>query len=362
MKPAKMGVPRKWTQAKCKKSAQNYSNVTEWKFADAAAYIAAKRYDWLEEVTKHFTPLGNQYRRLVYVCRVRGTLFVYVGLTLNFKKRKLTHLNSDRFINLAKEYGERSIKFFKMTGLIPSDTAALIEKELIRKYETRNFCLLNKKIGGGLGASAQKWTYEAVEEDASNYDYVGEWSLKSHAAYTAALEKNWIDQLVEDEVISRKINKKGFLTKNKIIETAKSSKSRKEWRTNHSWAYVKAAELGLHYDPEVVSHFESSYKYKGQDDRIKYEVEKYSTLKEFREGSSALYTHLKKTGRLSDFISTLVRRRRSSPWTKKEIMQEASRHSNKTKFQQLGKGAYTAAKRLGCFEEATKHMIRPKKS
>jgi predicted GIY-YIG superfamily endonuclease len=360
MKPAKKGAPIKWTKEKCYKSAKNYSNMSEWQAADAGAASAAKRYRWINEVTTHFEQLGNQYRRLLYICRIRRTQLVYVGLTLNFKKRKRTHLASKRFKELIQKHGAQSLKFIKLTNLMDADDAAKLENVLIEKYKTRNFHLLNDKIGGGLGASPHKWTYKAVFKDASNYEYVGEWSLNSHAAYTAALEKNWIDQLVENGAISRKVNKKGFLTKNKIIQTAKSSKSRKEWRTNHRVAYDKAVELGLHKDPSVVEHFKSSFKYKGQDELIRSEVAKYKSLKEFRAALPSLYVSLKKYKLLRKFTSSLQRNRKRSPWTKEEIICEALKHQNKTSFQKLGKGAYAAAKKLKCFDEATKHMIRPK--
>ena len=44
MKPAKKGTPKKWTKKKCQKSAENHTNVSDWKAHDYAAYQAAKRY------------------------------------------------------------------------------------------------------------------------------------------------------------------------------------------------------------------------------------------------------------------------------------------------------------------------------
>ena len=360
MKPAKIGTPRKWTLEKCRYSAQSFTNVTEWSGFDAAAYTAAKRYGWLEEVTKHFKPLGNTFRRLVYICRIRGTKYVYIGLTINFKKRKYVHMQSVRFTELVRNFGKNSVRFFKVTDFIDAEKAALIENSLIKKYRTRGFVLLNRKRGGGLGASATKWTYENVEIDAMQYSYVGEWSLKSHAAYTMALEKGWLDQLVEKGIIKRKVQKKGYWTKRRIIKTAKSCTSRKEWSFKYRVAYDAAVALGLHNDLDVVGHFESPFKWLGRDDAIKAEIKKYKTLKEFREGSSSLYSALKRNGRLGEFSSRLERARRTSPWTYDEILEEAKKYTNKTAFQKDGKGAYTAAKRLECFDQVTKHMRRPK--
>lgn len=358
MKPAKKGTQRKHALETCRKSAKPYTNVTEWKEADAASYTAAKRYGWLSEVTKHFLPLGNQYRRLIYICRVRGTNLVYVGLTINFQKRISSHLTSLRFIDLIDLYGEKSIRFFKITNLINADSAAQFEDLLIQKYKSRGFKLLNRKGGGGLGASPHKWTYEVTRLDAARYETVGEWSIKSHAAYTAALEKDWINKFVSEGTIKRLKNEDGFWTLERIKQTALNSKTRKEWRTNYSVAYDKAVELGIHEDPELVSHFESSFKYKGQDNKIRAEIANYSTLKEFREGSPSLYSTLKKNKLLKKFTSNLIRARRKKSWSKEEIKKEALRHQTKSSFHTKGKGAYAAAKKLGCFEEVTKHIQR----
>jgi len=107
----------------------------------------------------------------------------------------------------------------------------------------------------------------------------------------------------------------------------------------------------------VVGHFESSFKWLGNDDQIKAEIAKYNTLNEFREGSSGLYTSLKRNGRLKEFTIMLERR---NTWTYDKILEEAKKYTNKSDFQKYGKGAYPAAKRLGCFEDITKHMGRPK--
>jgi predicted GIY-YIG superfamily endonuclease len=357
MKSANKGTRRKWTLEKCILSAKNFTNVTAWKEFDYAGYAAAKRYGWLDEATEHFEPLGNKIRRLVYIFRIRGTKNVYVGLTTNFKKRRYEHLKSDRLVKLVHDFGKHSVRFFKVTSLIDAGLAANIEDDLIKKYETRGFTLLNRKRGGGLGASPTRWTYENVKIDAMQYSYVGEWSLLSHAAYTMALEKDWLDQLLDEGVIARKVNKKGHWTKNKIIEIAKCCTSRKEWRTKYRVAYDTAVALELHNDQAVVGHFESSFKWLGNDDQIKAEIEKYNTFKEFREGSSGLYTSLKRNGRLKEFTIMLERR---NTWTYDKILEEAKKYTNKSDFQKYGKGAYPAAKRLGCFEDITKHMGRPK--
>ena len=310
MKPAKKGASKKWTKKKCQKSAENHTNVNDWKAHDYAAYTAAKRYGWLKDCTKHFKPLGNQYKRIVYVCRVKKTDLVYVGITVNFQKRKSTHLASERFVKIAEEHGSCSIRFFQLTQRIDADEAARLENSLIEKYKLRNFEVLNLKVGGGLGASASKWTYQAVKSDAENHKHLGEWSIKSHAAYTAALKAGWIDRLILEGATKRLKNEDGYWTVERIKQTALVSKSRKDWRTLYRVAYDKAVELGIHNDPEITDHFTSSYKYKDQDEKIEAEVAKYDTYKEFREGSNSLYRSLIKYGRLDEFTGHLKRRRK----------------------------------------------------
>ena len=290
---APIGLPRKWTLEKCKESSSNHTNVTDWKSADYAAYAAAKRYNWLPAVTSHFTPIGNHFSRLVYICRIRNSKLVYVGLTANFKKRVSSHLASKRFSKIASEHGTNSIRFFRLTENINADRAAKLESLLIEKYRVRGFTLLNRKKGGGLGGGPSKWTYETVKIDASRYEHIGEWSIKSHAAYTTALQNDWLNKLIEQGVIKRLINEKDFWTLSRIKKTAFNSNSRKEWRTKYRVAYDKAIELGIHNDEDLTSHFESSFKYKDHDEKIIDEIAKYETLKAFREGAPGLYSTLK---------------------------------------------------------------------
>lgn len=359
---ALIGAPRKWTPEKCKESSSHHTNVTDWKSEDYAAYAAAKRYNWLSAVTTHFKPIGNHYSRLLYICRIRNTKLVYVGLSANFKKRVSSHRASKRFSEIAAEHGDNSIRFFKLTDNINADKAAKLESLLIEKYRARGFTLLNRKKGGGLGGSPSKWTYETVKIDAGLYEHIGEWSMKSHAAYTTALQNDWLNKLIEQGVIKRLNNEKGFWTLCRIKETAINSNSRKEWRTNYPVAYDKAVELDIHNDESLTSHFESSFKYKDRDEKIRDEIAKYETLKAFREGAPSLYSTLKKQKLLNKFTKTLKRGRRLTPWSETDVIDEAKLYFSKTDFQKNGKGAYAAAKRLGCFEEATRHMKRPKRN
>ena len=311
MRPLPQGRQRKWTKRKCSKSASIHTNVSEWKENDYPAYTAAKRYGWLTDVTKHFVPMGNKIKRYVYIIRVRNTRLVYVGLSRNIKKRWAAHLSSTRFLEIQKELGPDCLRLFTCKKLFKAKDAAVLEEKLIREYKSRGFTELNKKKGGGLGASSSIWDYNAVSEDAKNYDFIGIWSTESHAAYTAALNNDWIEQLVSSGIIARQNKPRGFWTKERIKNSALEHTTRKKWQDEDPKAYSAASSAGLLNDPEVVGHFVRAVTW--TDEKLIVEVAKFKSLSELRKGSPSAYQVIKKQKRLKDFTSKLKRGRRAKP-------------------------------------------------
>ena len=359
MQPPSPASKRKWTKEKCGDSALNYTNVSEWKENDVAAYSAAKRYGWLKEITQHFVPLGNKIKRFIYIIRVKNTNMVYVGLTKNIAKRWSVHLTSTRFLEIQKDFGPNCLRLFTCRKLFKAEDAASLEDDWIIKYKSRGFTTLNKKQGGGLGASSSIWNYEAVRKDAKNYDFIGTWSIESHAAYTSALNNGWLEQLVSNGIIARKVKPHGFWTKERIKNSALGHPTRKKWQEEDPKAYSAAAMAGLLNDLEVTQHFVRSLKW--TDENLRAEVSKYETIKALRAGSPVAYSTLKKQKKLKEFTAELKRARRPDPWSKSEILSTAKQFDKRADFHIFGKGAYQAAKRMGVFEKATQHMVGPAK-
>mgnify|MGYP000135465982 CR=1 FL=1 len=55
-----------WTKELCLDSAKKYLTIQEWSLADGAAYDAAKRNKWMEEVTKHMLKLVSHGELTIY--------------------------------------------------------------------------------------------------------------------------------------------------------------------------------------------------------------------------------------------------------------------------------------------------------
>lgn len=355
MRSATIGAPIKWTKELVIQNASNYANSTEWLENDGGAYAAAKRLGCLSDATRHFEPIGNSHKRLLYVIRVRNTKMVYVGITMNFPKRMGAHLKSIRFKHLMKRFGQNAIRPTRITNFVDAKLAIELEREVIQKYSARGFYLLNQRDGGALGATKALWDFDAVANDAKKYKYVGDWSLKSHAAYTAALHNNWLKILVKQGVIARKFKPKGYWTPKKIIETALQVSSNREWRRKHRVAYDKAVELGINKLDFVTAHFKHPWKYKDNPKNIEKEVSKYASLKQLREQNAGLYSYLKQSQTLEIHAGHLKRLARK-PWTAAEIFAEAKKYGRRTDFQLGSGGAYGAARRLDCLDAACAHM------
>lgn len=145
---------RFWTFKLCKKIASKYKYKKEFEIKNSGAYQAAKKYGWLDEITKHMIKLGSKTKRMIYSFEFPDNT-VYVGLTYNALRRKNEHLNPRKYTksSVYKHMKKTKLtpKFLHLTDYLSINDAIFYEEKFLKEYKNSGWIILNKIKTGGLG-------------------------------------------------------------------------------------------------------------------------------------------------------------------------------------------------------------------
>lgn len=83
-----------WTKERCIESASLCETRSQFQKKFRGAYLSVKRNGWSEECYKHMKICGHIYKRMIYSYEFEDNS-VYVGLTCNENKRKVSHRRKD---------------------------------------------------------------------------------------------------------------------------------------------------------------------------------------------------------------------------------------------------------------------------
>lgn len=181
---------RKYSKEYIFEEAKKFKSIKEWNEKSLNSYQAAVYLGITKEASKHMEPLGNTFKRCIYLIKVPSQKLAYVGLTGNFKKRIDEHLLSNRFKKIIATYGRSSLNIKKLTGYLDVKSAIEYEVKLIRAMKSIGYKILNKNSGGAIGGSNVKWTEDKIIENFNLYKNYKEWRINSKSAYQASLKIN----------------------------------------------------------------------------------------------------------------------------------------------------------------------------
>jgi len=286
---------RKYSRKTVIKSAKKFRFKQIWRKSCPGEYQAAIKYGWFKVATKHMGLMGSRYYRCLYTIKIRRKKIIYVGLTYNYEERIYNHLRSKRFNKFKKGH----LIFKKVSQYIHKNQASKKENEIIKDYLKKGYEVLNKKKAGGLGGGQKIWTKEKVLNHALKYNKRKDFKINSSGAYSASIKGNYYKEATKHMKVFWEFK----WTKKKVFEEAKKYKTRTEWAKN-SGSYDRAQSKG--WINEAAKHMS------------------YGLIK----------------------------------WTKEKILIEALKYKKIIDFQKNSSGAYNAARRIGCFDEATSHIKR----
>lgn len=145
-------VKKFWFEENCRTEALKYNTRKDFNEYSKGAYLAAIKYDIIDDICSHMEVCGTLTKRCVYVYEFSDN-HAYVGLTYNLKSRHSQHMRMTKSsVN----------KHMKNTGLIPNHhmltdgyvdvyLAKDLEKKFYNDYMSAGWQMLNSNRTGGTG-------------------------------------------------------------------------------------------------------------------------------------------------------------------------------------------------------------------
>jgi predicted GIY-YIG superfamily endonuclease len=205
-----------WNNFNCINEALKYNNKTEWHKNSPSSYNAARKdSDLYNECTEHMNNIGSKYERLVYKYTFQDKS-IYIGITCNKKTRKKDHYNN---IN-SPVYNHIKLtntlpKYVELSDYINYVDAINIEIKLIEIYKkNKEWNLLNKQKGGGLGSERYNYTKELCHKEALKYNYRSEFKKNANRFYVSSRKRGWLDDICSHMKYKQKPN--GYWSNNKL--------------------------------------------------------------------------------------------------------------------------------------------------
>ena len=234
----------RWTIEKCREEALKYNTRNEFKKNNVSAFSAAYvRHKCLDEICSHMKPIGNKFKRCIYVYEFSDNN-AYIGLTSNIDKRNNKHLKRGpvyEHIKINKEY-----KLLQLTEYVDVDKAKILENDYVVKYIKNNWYILNKAKTGAIGSHTKIWIKEKCRIEALKYNRRIDFCLNSCSAYRSSLLNDWLDEVCEH------MNIRNTWTKENCKDEALKYNTRFEFSIKSKPAYMSA--LNNKWLDEICEH------------------------------------------------------------------------------------------------------------
>ena len=214
-------------------------------FAEEAPqyYRAAAKHKWLEVVCKNMKRLGNWELRKIYVFEFSDKS-AYVGLSFNPELRKKVHLrDKDSYVYKHIKQSSAVFEFKILSKFLPKDEAAKMEKFYIAEYRTQGWTIINRSKGGELGTpNNHSFSNTYIEEIAMQYEYVADFRIEHQSLYVTALHRGIWPEIKK----KMKTGQRRFVwTNNKLRSILKPGVTQNYIKRYEPGAYVALRDMGL---------------------------------------------------------------------------------------------------------------------
>lgn len=199
---------------------------------------------------------------------------------------------------------------------------------------------------------ASALTPEAIAASAARYQSRAAWQRGDPAAYSAAKRLG-----LSEAVCKHMRQPPRDLTLEVLIASAAPYASRTEWKKADPSAYISAHRRGLL--DVVCAHMTRKIPPSGYWtlERCAQSAAAYTSRVAWAKAAPGAYNHARRNGWLDRCCAHMPKYQHAPmKWTPEQIAASAQRFSSKTAWHRQEHGAYSAAKRLGIFDEVTAHM------
>lgn len=281
----------------CQDAALKCKSRSEFARLFKGEYFAALRNEWLDEICSHMTPIGNRYKRCIYVYEfpdVKGYKYAYVGLTDNLAYRDKVHARKGAVYNFCQTHHLIKPIPNQLTDYVDKEDAKRLEGEYLHKYLQKGWLPINIAKTGGLGGHLRfdGFTYQQCLEIGKNYKKRSDWKRQAYSSYYIAEKMGWLDTIIPPNERHGNSTQQ-YWTKERIATEAAKYKYIKDFAEAEPTAYHKA--LNSNWMDDVCGHMERLRGDTGYTvESIQKEIEKYETLTDFMEACPRMYDWLLK--------------------------------------------------------------------
>jgi uncharacterized protein with HEPN domain len=237
-----------------------------------------------------------------------------IPLDLNFFRQSILHSSNGKFNTIAETTLDdvRRECFYNDTIWTKN---SIIEEAL--KYNKRgDFCqnsvsayaaarrlnILDEVCKHMQKSVRDGYSYDEIKENIINYNNVTEFikdSKLNTKHYYYALRMGWLD------LFSHFKSKINFISKEDLIDKAKSCNDYTEWRVKYKHYHSKAVRLGI--NDEITKHMpRKAVKRNFSKKQLKEEALKYNNRNAFKKGNTSMYVHAHKLGIMDDICKHMV--------------------------------------------------------
>lgn len=327
----------KWPKYKVLRYAKKFKTVGEWKENNSTSYKMALKFGYIEEAKKHMPTIGNRMKRCIYSIKIKGKKEIYIGLTYNFNRRINSHLRSKRF----NKYPKNSLIIKRLSDYIDTKKASLLEIEIMKKFQSKNYHLINEVSGGGVGGTYFVWTKEKLINTAKKFNNVTDWKNNEMGAYLAARQNLKIFNIATKHFIRKKIK----WDKSDVINNALRYDKKINWLKSEPSAYNAAITRGWLKD--ATKHMET---FGWTKDKLIKSAKKFKFYSDWYTKEPNAYNRARKDKKLfkeitKHFIKKTIK------WNLQKIFKSASNFKTKKEWYSKNSKAYRAALRLKILDQ-----------
>lgn len=238
----------------CENVAKKCDNRSDFNKKYPAAYVNSLKNGWLDDFEKYFSKETkfygfNEKIHLIYAYEMKDQKSVYIGRTINLKRRDNTHRTGTK-LNSGEIYYDSVNMFCKINSCeIPSPIiledkltateSQKMENEWINTYKRQGWYIVNKaRTGeniGSLGSTMRKWTYETCERAAITCKSKSEYRKKYPTASRVSTQNNWLN----DFFTNTKKNNGCFDSLDACINESKKYTSMSDIKIKYPFLYHK---------------------------------------------------------------------------------------------------------------------------
>lgn len=335
----------KWTKEMIASEAKKYKTKEGFRKGSPKAYSAAYGWGIMDEVSQHMVPLGDLFNRLVYAYEFPDNT-AYVGLTHDKDERDYLHKIKGPIHDYINSTGLNPTLKLISADYINALDAQKLEACTIEEYRNNGWKLLNKAKAGSLGMCKVFWTKERVQSEANKYKKRFDFQKKSPKAYNAAYRNGWLNQVC-DHMEKNYIDWTEDLIKKEVMKY----KTLKDFRTQSS-AYKAAQRFGIFDD--VTKNLTRAIE-NWTDENLMDELSKHDSISDLRKNNNSAHTiAYQRFGK--EFLNNFYGSVSKISWTPELLKKEAQKYKNRLEFLKGSESAYKAAQRQGILDDLIKDM------